>query len=211
MAKSKLAILGGGGHARVLLDGIYRSGAHVSAIIDPGISIDHTIFGVPVVGGEDWLTEVSAAEYLIINGIGAQPRLTLRQSVYDRVKQLNFNFLTVVHPSADVGLNVELFEGSQIMAGAIVQCSTRIGINSIINTGAKVDHDCEIDNHVFIGPGATLCGNVRIGSGAYIGAGAIVLPGIVIGAGAIVGAGAVVTRDVDEGAEMIGIPAYRRD
>ena len=40
--------------------------------------------------------------------------------------------------------------------------------------------------------------------GAKIGANATLLPGIVIGAHALVGAGAVVTRDVPEGAVVVG-------
>jgi acetyltransferase-like isoleucine patch superfamily enzyme len=42
---------------------------------------------------------------------------------------------------------------------------------------------------------------------AAIGSGAVILPGITIGAGAIVGAGAVVTRDVSDGAIVVGNPA----
>ena len=48
---------------------------------------------------------------------------------------------------------------------------------------------------------------VTLGEDVWIGASAIILPGITIGDGAIVGAGAVVTRDVAEGATVVGNPA----
>jgi len=35
----------------------------------------------------------------------------------------------------------------------------------------------------------------------------VILPGVTIGAGALVGAGAVVTRDVPDGAVVVGNPA----
>jgi UDP-2-acetamido-3-amino-2,3-dideoxy-glucuronate N-acetyltransferase len=44
-------------------------------------------------------------------------------------------------------------------------------------------------------------------AGASIGANATILPGLTIGARAMVGAGAVVTRDVPDGAIVMGNPA----
>ena len=42
---------------------------------------------------------------------------------------------------------------------------------------------------------------------AALGTGAVILPGLTIGSGAVVGAGAVVTRDVPDGATVVGNPA----
>ena len=51
---------------------------------------------------------------------------------------------------------------------------------------------------------------VRIGRNVWIGSGAIILPGVTVGDGAIIGAGSVVTRDVPEGATVVGNPARVR-
>ncbi len=48
---------------------------------------------------------------------------------------------------------------------------------------------------------------VLLQEGAFIGTGAVILPGVTVGRGAIVGAGAVVTKDVPEGACVVGVPA----
>lgn len=48
---------------------------------------------------------------------------------------------------------------------------------------------------------------IHIKRGAWLGAGVKVLPGITIGEDAIVGAGAVVTKDVPDGAIVVGNPA----
>jgi maltose O-acetyltransferase len=51
---------------------------------------------------------------------------------------------------------------------------------------------------------------VSIGQNVWIGGGAIILPGLSIGDDAVVGAGAVVTRDVPEGATVLGNPARQK-
>ncbi|ETX14567.1 maltose O-acetyltransferase [Roseivivax halodurans JCM 10272] len=48
---------------------------------------------------------------------------------------------------------------------------------------------------------------VTIGRSVWIGGGAIILPGVTVGDGANIGAGAVVTKDVAEGATVVGNPA----
>lgn len=210
MSKRQLAMLAGGGHARVVLDALLCAGAQVAGIMDPAYAVGHKIFGVSVVGNDDWLETVTPDDYRLVNGAGAVPRSQLRQRLFDSGKQRGFAFATVVHPSAIIGREAEVLEGAQIMAGAIVQCCVRVGENAVINTGASIDHDCSIAAHAFVGPGAILCGDVRIAQQVFIGAGAVVLPGIAIGAGAVIGAGAIVTRNVPEGALMIGNPAVQK-
>jgi maltose O-acetyltransferase len=48
---------------------------------------------------------------------------------------------------------------------------------------------------------------VRIGRYVWIGGGAIILPGVTVGDNAIIGAGSIVTRDVADGATVVGNPA----
>ena len=88
-----------------------------------------------------------------------------------------------------------------------MQPGSHLGANVIINTGARVDHDCLIDAHAHIAPGVTLSGNVHIGKGAHIGTGASIIQGKKVGAGSIVGAGAVVIDDVPAGVTVVGVPA----
>jgi sugar O-acyltransferase (sialic acid O-acetyltransferase NeuD family) len=146
----------------------------------------------------------------LVNGVGSISSTRNHQNVYDWFVQKRYRFETVVHPSAIVAPEVQIEDGAQILAGAVVQAGCSIGGNVIVNTGARIDHDCIIDSHAHVAPGVTICGAVHVGAGAHIGAGATVIQGIRIGAGSVVGAGALVIRDVPQGAKVIGVPAASR-
>lgn len=210
MSEMRVMLLGVGGHGCVVLDAFLLAGGHVAGILDPGKAVGSRHFDVAVLGGDEWLDGREPGSIVLVNGVGASPATGLRRDVFNVWKRRGFDFARVQHPSAVVGREVEHSEGSQIMAGAVVQCRSVIGANAVINTRASVDHGCRIGVHAFIGPGAILCGDVRVGDGAFLGAGAVVLPGVTVGHGAIVGAGSVITRDVSPGGCVVGVPAVTK-
>jgi len=111
------------------------------------------------------------------------------------------------HPTAIVGADVRIGEGTCLAPGCILTTKVTIGSHCIVNVSASVSHDCVVGDFVNINPGAVVCGNVQIGEGAYIGAGATVIEKVSIGDWAIVGAGAVVIGDIPPFATAVGVPA----
>lgn len=210
MAEREVVLLAAGGHARVVLDALLAMGVRVTGILDPARRPGEEIFGVPVLGDDGWLAGRDPAATLLANGAGQVPRAEVRERLFESLRSRGFGFVPVRHPSAVVGREALLAEGSQVMAGAVVQCRARIGRNAVVNTRASVDHDCVLGDHAFVGPGATLCGDVRVGDGAFVGSGAVILPGVEVGARAVVGGGALVARDVPGGALVTGVPAAVR-
>lgn len=201
-------VLGAGGHAKVLIDTLLASSAVIAGIVDPDHTLaGTTILGVPVLGGDNVVNDSPLSEVQLVNGLGSVGLPVKRQQLFERFKGLGYNFATVVHPSAVLASDVELGEGTQVMAGAVIQPGCRIGINSIINTRTSVDHDCIISDHVHIAPGVTMSGGVKVGKMTHIGTGATMIQGISIGSGCLVAAGAVVTKDIADGAMVRGVPA----
>jgi len=210
MNEKPVYLLAAGGHGSVVLDALAQMGVVVAGIVDPAMREGERVFGIPVLGGDAWLDGRRPEELLLANGAGAQPYDNLHGTLFERYRPRGFEFVCVRHPSAVVGRDAAFAEGSQVMAGCVVQCRARIGRNVVINTRASVDHDCVVEDHAFVGPGVTLCGEVRIGEGTFVGAGAVILPGIRIGARAIVAAGAVVARHVPAGALVVGVAASQK-
>ena len=82
------------------------------------------------------------------------------------------------------------------MAGAVIQAGTKIGKDSIINTGTLIDHDCKIYENCQISPGVVLSGGVIVEKNSYIGTGAKIIQYITLKEECVVAAGAIIYKDV---------------
>lgn len=207
--RKQVLLIGGGGHGRVVLDALLANGTPVTGILDPRLKVGDRIFGVPVVGDDQFLARLSSSEVLLVNGIGANPCVHRRKKAFENFTSRGFSFMEARHPSAVTGAECALSESSQIMAGVVLQNRVRLGDNVVINTRASIDHDCTVGPHAFVAPGVVLSGDVSVGESVFIGAGAVVLPGVVIGAAAVIGAGAVVIEDVPDKWVVAGNPAAK--
>jgi len=203
-------ILGGGGHARVLIDCIEVEGrVQLHGILDPDQrSWGQTVLGVPILGSDELLADMMASgvNYFAV-GLGGTGDNGPRQRLFELGLSYDLKPLMIKHPTVILSPWCKVGEGSQLLPGSIVNAGAELGINVIINTGAIIEHDCLIGNHVHVATGARLASTVRVGDGAHIGAGATVRQCITIGEGAIVGAGAVVVKDVPPRIVVAGVPA----
>ena len=202
-------VLGGGGHAMVVIDALLSRGCEVLGFTSPDSQVT-SILGVEHIGDDAVLDRYAPDAVALANGIGSVKSTDRRRELFIRFSEA-YTFLPVIHASAVVAPSVAMEAGAQVMAGAIIQPGSRIMENSIINTRSSVDHDCSIGAHVHIAPGVTLSGGVTVGAGAHIGTGSSVIQGMTIGAGSVVGAGAVVICDVPPGVTVVGVPAKERD
>jgi UDP-perosamine 4-acetyltransferase len=199
-----IIIIGGGGHAKVLIDALRLNSHQILGVVDPVAPASGSgPPGTPYLGGNEVLDRHAPDTIMLVNGVGSLPGRDRRRSLFEELAARGYEFLTVIHPSAVIGAETTFGAGVQIMAGAIVQAGTSIGANTIINTGASIDHDCRIGRDVHIAPGAVLCGSVIVGDGAHIATGSNIVQSITIGANAVIGAGSTIVHDVADGAKVI--------
>lgn len=208
--KKLCVVLGGGGHAKVLIE-LLQSMAemYLCGILDAdpgrwGIEVQ----GVRILGDDGLLPQLreKGVEYFIV-GLGSTGNNRPRQRLFGLALGHGFRPLRAIHPSAIVSPSAEIGDGSAIMAGAILGASSRVGKNVIVNTGAIIEHDCVVGDHAHVATGARLASTVSVGDGAHIGVGAVVRQCIRVGAGALVGAGAVVVGDIPPRVVVGGVPA----
>jgi UDP-perosamine 4-acetyltransferase len=202
-----VVIIGGGGHAKVVIESLRASGETVAAIVDADPT-PREVLGVPVVG--DDLVLPSLREQGISKLFVAIGENRLREKLGRKGRELGFTLVNAIHPSAVVSPTARLGAGIAVMAGVAINADTHIDDLAIINTGAVVDHDCRLGAACHLGPASALAGGVTIGERAFLGVGARAIPGVTIGADTIVGAGGVVVRDLPDGVLAVGVPAQIR-
>jgi sugar O-acyltransferase (sialic acid O-acetyltransferase NeuD family) len=203
----KIFVFGAGGHAKVVIDAIEREGLHLIAwVCDDAVEKHGTqLMKYEIVGGREALLTRKAESGAGVVAIGDNgDRMKIASWLVERGCRL----AAVVHPAAAVGRDVEIGEGTVVMAGCVINSGARVGRNVIVNTGATIDHDCEIADGVHIGPGSHLCGNVAIGSATLIGAGTTIVPTVGVGAFVLIGAGSTVLADVPDRARVGGSPCH---
>lgn len=203
MPIERLAIIGTGGHAKVVVDALLLLGWQPGAL--DYYTEDSTAFCVSFFGSMIRpLLEADLGSRLFHVAIGSN---AARRRIANGLIAAGGLPFSVIHPKAIASTTSRIGAGSFLAAGAIIGPGAELGANCIVNHGAIVDHDCRLSDACHVAPGATLGGGVVLGSGVLIGAGANVLPRVNIGAAAIIGAGAVVHRNVPTGKTYVGVPA----
>ena len=206
----RVAIIGAGGHGRVVADILQAMNSAGSTVEFAGF-IDRTP-GEGIIGTDDDLETIKQSHGVnaFIVGIGSlRGGSHTRARLFETYLNAGLEPTSAVHPRAVVADSAAIGAGTAVMAGAILNPGVRIGLNAIINTGAIIDHDCRLGDHTHIAPGAVMSGDVTVGANALVGVGAVVRQGISIGDGATIGAGATVVSDIAAGQTAIGTPARR--
>ncbi|MDX5476038.1 MAG: acetyltransferase [Bacillaceae bacterium] len=203
--KKKLLIIGASGHGKVVADIASKMNRWQSIyFLDDNQYLNFSL-GFEVIGkSNEAIRHIN--DFDIFVGIGKN---TVRKKIQESLEVEGAAIPTLIHPNATLGGQVEVAPGTAIMAGVVINCSTKIGKGCIINTGATVDHDNVIEDFVHVSPGVHLAGTVKVGQGSWLGIGSIVSNNINITSNCMVGAGAVVVKDITETGTYVGVPARR--
>lgn len=195
---NRLIIIGAGGHGKVVADNALKNGYTDICFVDDVMTGE--CMGFSIVGICSDLDNLNDGNTDFIIGIGNNK---IRKIIAEKY---NLNWVTLIHPTAQIGCNVEIGLGSVINAYAVVNPCSRIGEHCIVNTAAIVEHDNIIDNYVHISPNAALGGTVHVGEETHIGIGSTVKNNTDICSDCTIGAGAVVVKNIKEPGTYIGVP-----
>jgi len=198
-----LAIVGAGGHGRVVADCAEALGWDRIEFFDDNYR--GMAFGPwPVVGAVEALFQRAGDYDGVIVGIGTnRARLDLHLALVGRSAVM----ATLIHPRATISRHARIEAGTVVFAGAVVNFGAIIGQACIINTGATVDHDDRLADGVHLSPGAHLGGTATVGECSWIGLGASVREGVTIGRNVRIGAGAAVVAAAPDDMDLVGVPA----
>ncbi|MCL9775533.1 acetyltransferase [Vibrio methylphosphonaticus] len=192
-----IVMIGGGGHASVLMEILLQQGREVLAVVSPEDISQRAVFsGITHLKDDDDVLSFPNDQVRLVNGVGMMPKSGLKRKINEYFLSLGYQFETVISSSALVSPYSKIEVGAQILPMSIVQTGVKIGPYCIVNTGALIEHDCNVGAYNHIAPRATLCGEVVTEENAYIGAGATVIQGLSIGQGSVVGSGVNLSKSL---------------
>lgn len=212
MSPTPIVVVGGGEHARVVVDAILTRPARweLLGFLDPkGDNAAMNALGARCLGGDEAAVALrERAEFIL--GVGSLRVSDVRRRIAERYDAMGVSWANVVHATAIVSPSATLGLGVAILGGAVVNTGARLGNQSVVNTRAVVEHDVEVGAFAQIGPGAVLGGAASVGEGSFLGLGCLIRDHTKVGRGALVGMGAAVLKDVPDGTTVLGAKPGRR-
>ena len=199
-----LAILGAGGHGRVVADAAISSVWSKISFFDDVLPVGTKVLDWAVLGNtERLLRDLKIFDGVIVS-IGSN-KMRVQKSYF--LRKFGANLASVVDPSAKVSRYSTIGCGTVIMSNAVIEAGVKVGNCCIINTASSINHDCQLSSGVHVSPGAHLSGEISVGRYTWIGTGASLRNNIVIGDDVTVGVGSVVVNNIPDGTVVYGNPA----
>ena len=190
----KLAIIGAGGHGKVIGEIASLNKYEVINFFDDRID-EIKEFPFTINGNLDYLKyHINDFDSFFI-AIGKNE---VRFEMMEWLKKHNVNIANLIHPKSIVSKFSSLGKGICIMANAVINPGSVIKEGVIINTSASIDHDCIIEEYAHISPNSTLSGAVKIGKFTHLGSGTSVHPKITIGNNVKIGVGSKIFKDIPD-------------
>lgn len=207
--KKNIIVVGASGHAKVIIEAIELGKKYnIIGLIDTYKEIGTEVLGYKVIGREEDIPKL-ASTYKLAGGVIAIGDNWTRYLIFKKIKSIypDFNFLLVVHPTAQVSESAQIGEGTLIESGAVVKANADIGINCIVNSNTSIGHDSSMGDFSSAAPGVSVGGNTKIGDFSAVSIGATIIHGISIGTNSVIGAGSVVVKDIPAYVVVYGVPA----
>jgi|TARA_Y100000389_G_scaffold192422_1_gene219842 acetyltransferase EpsM len=127
--------------------------------------------------------------------ISNNPKL---RSKFKTLNKSGINLITLIHPSAVLGTNVEIGYGSTIFANVHIGCDTSIGEMSFISSNSTIEHHNKIGESFCCGPNFSTSGVVEVGDLVRTGINVGIEPFLKIGDNAVLASGVVVTKNIND-------------
>jgi sugar O-acyltransferase (sialic acid O-acetyltransferase NeuD family) len=188
----KLAIIGAGGHGKVVGEIALLNQYDTIDFFDDRIN-EIKNFPFNIIGNLEFLKKSLKNYENFFVAIGDS---VVRCDKISWLKNEKKNIVSLIHPKSTVSQFSSIEAGSCVMANAVINPGTLINEGVIINTSASIDHDCLIEDYVHISPNCSLSGNVKVGKFTHLGTGTSVHPGIDIGKRVKAGIGSRIFKNI---------------
>jgi len=193
--KKKLAIIGAGGHGKVVGEiALLNQYKIIDFFDDDADKIKE--FPFKILGTIDYLKNHLNEYDAFFVAIGDNH---IRFDKIEWLKKHKINIINLVHPRSTISKISYMETGICVMANAVINPGTLIKEGVIINSSASIDHDCIIEDYAHLSPNCSLSGSVKVGKFSHLGTGTAVHPGINIGNNVKTAVGSKIFKDILNG------------
>ena len=204
MVKEELLLFGAGGHCRSCIDVIEQgTDFWIMGVVERPNAVHEPRFlsseplGYPIIGTEEKLERIRETCRNALITVGQIKSVSIRLSVYERLKKLDFRLPTVVSPLAHVSPHATVGEGTIVMHHAVVNAGATVGRGCILNSKSLVEHDATVGDYTHISTAAVVNGGVTVGARSFVGSHATVVHDVRLSDDLFCRAGALVKSTAD--------------
>lgn len=199
----RVAIMGAGGHGRVVASILRANHINIHGFFDDSYSeSSEVIQGAPLLGRFDDIVKFRENIQKVYLALGNN---LIRKKYFDFLSENNFLLPSILHPTAIIESDADIDSATAICLGTIVGTEVKIGKGCIINTACSVDHESAIGDFVHLAPKVAIAGRSSIGDYTFVGINTAIADKLTIGKNVVIGAGSVILSDVLDGAKIFGV------
>ena len=130
----------------------------------------------------------------------------IKKEMSERMLAKGVRFETFIHPTAMIGVNINMGQGVVVCPFVSIPCDSVIGDFATINVGCTVGHDAEVGRYTTLSCGCDITGNVKLGEGVFFASNIAVVPSAKVGDWARIGINSFVIGKVKGEKNYLGNP-----
>ena len=138
------------------------------------------------------------SKYKFFVAIGYTKINSVRKEVYMRLKELNYEFISYIHPSNIIANNSQVGENCMLLENNVIEPYAIIEDNVFIWGNSFISHNIKIKKHSFVAAGTVIGGYTEIGEESFIGLNTTLKDKINIGKKCLIGAGSIILKNLED-------------
>ena len=192
-------------------DAKYSSTYEVAAFVVDAEYKDCEIFeGLPVIEFENVQEIYPIQEYLFFAPMTGIKMNTVRENVFNKIKQKGYKFFSYISSKA-TNFSNSIGENCFILEDNTLQPFVNIGNNVVMWSGNHIGHHSTIKDNVFFTSHIVLSGHCEVGENSWFGVNATIRDYTIIKPKTLIAMGSLLTKNTEENGFYMGSPAKKQD
>ncbi len=176
----------------------------VAFTADDAFVENDTFNGLPLVPFSEVTETCPPGEYEAHVALSYSRLNQTRAEKYHAMKGLGYTLASFVSTRSVTWPDLTIGDNCLILENQTIQPTVTIGSDVMIWSGNHLGHGSTIGDHTYISSHVCISGHTHIGTHCFFGVNATTRDFVTIGDSVFVAMGALITRDIDEGAVVVG-------